>query len=149
MFQRDIQRFLSKVAISLQTDICWEWQACRHPDGHGKFSLRKRTAYAHRVAWQIFKGPIPMGLQVLHDCDNPPCCNPAHLFLGTVQDNRADAVAKGRHVCGEKVGNSKLIAEQVLAIRADSRAQRAIAKDYGVSRSLIGQIKQGLIWQAI
>lgn len=64
--------------------------------GHRRIWFEGRMRLAHRVAWMITNGPIPDGLCVLHRCDNPPCVNPAHLFLGTVQDNNADRDAKGR-----------------------------------------------------
>lgn len=63
-----------------------------------------RKLMAHRAAWELNSGPIPEGLVVMHTCDNPPCCNPSHLRLGTVADNQADMKKKGRHLNGAKVG---------------------------------------------
>jgi hypothetical protein len=79
-------------------DECWEWQGPRLPKGYGYLSARGRAGceYAHRIAWEITNGAIPAGVFVLHHCDNPPCCNPAHLWLGTSGDNNRDAVRKGR-----------------------------------------------------
>lgn len=88
-------RFWSKVLIGNE---CWEWQAACHRHGHGMFALRGRMHYAHRVAWELWYGPVPDGLFVLHRCDNPPCARPDHLFLGTQTDNMADAFQKGRMV---------------------------------------------------
>jgi hypothetical protein len=83
---------------------CWPWTGSCTRHGYGKLSA---TEVAHRVAWELTNGPIPSGLCVLHRCDNPPCCNPAHLFLGTRSDNVADMVAKGRAAVGDKAGARK------------------------------------------
>lgn len=92
------ERFWSKVATK-GPDDCWEWGAGIGANGYGKFRLSdpRREAGAHRMAWALAKGAeVPEGLCVLHKCDNPPCCNPAHLFLGTKGDNNRDRAEKGR-----------------------------------------------------
>lgn len=83
-------------ALVLVQDGCWDWLGYKQPEGYGTFPHRG-THYAHRVSYQLHVGPIPDGLHVLHSCDNPPCSNPAHLFLGTVADNMHDRDRKGRH----------------------------------------------------
>lgn len=94
-------RFWDKVCFG-QPDACWEWAGARKgSQGYGEFGVNRMPATAHRVAWELTHGPIPDGLFVLHRCDNPPCCNPAHLFLGTHQDNMADRDAKGRVAHGD------------------------------------------------
>lgn len=75
---------------------CLVWTGCRDRDGYGWITINYEQLYVHRVAWALKHGPIPDGMQVLHACDNPPCLNTAHLFLGTNLDNIADKVAKGR-----------------------------------------------------
>ncbi len=125
---------------------CWEFEGSRLPFGYGQISnpggIPKRT---HCLMWEIVFGPIPEGLCVLHTCDNPPCCNPAHLFLGTRTDNAADKVAKGRQAKGETL--SKLTLEQVKAIRADQRSGYVVAKEYGVNGSTICRIRTGTRWK--
>lgn len=95
------KRFSSKVDRSGGPAACWPWKgAWRTEKGYGRIlkDRRKgRALRAHRVAWELAHGPIPLGLCVCHACDNPPCCNPAHLFLGTMLDNNRDRDAKDRH----------------------------------------------------
>lgn len=83
-------------------DECWEWTGYRLRLGYGRLTYHGRTTAAHRLAYAFAHGPIPEGLFICHRCDNPPCCNPAHLFLGTVADNNADMRAKGRHRTGDQ-----------------------------------------------
>lgn len=75
---------------------CWVWDGWRLPSGYGTLRFGRRTVLAHRLAWVTWVGPIPAGMQVCHRCDNPPCINPAHLFVGTQTDNLLDMSAKGR-----------------------------------------------------
>ena len=86
-------RFVSKGS----DDDCWMWTGNKLPSGYGLIGVNKRTKYAHRLSYEIAKGPIPDGLIVMHHCDNPSCVNPAHLSVGTYADNNADMMRKGRH----------------------------------------------------
>jgi len=88
------ERFWAKVDRS---GDCWVWIGTRWPTGYGQMRGDGRQLMAHRVAWQIVKGPIPEGLFVCHKCDNPPCVRPDHLFLGTAADNTRDRDVKGRN----------------------------------------------------
>jgi hypothetical protein len=141
------QRFWAKVE---KTATCWVWTACRHPQGYGQFGCAGRIVKAHRVAWELTHGPIPDGLQVCHRCDNPPCVNPDHLFLGTQRDNNHDCIAKGRakNLRGAAHGRARLSAEDVLAIRATHPAASysALARHYGVSKATIAAVVQGRNW---
>jgi len=98
----DHDHFWSKVH---KTDGCWLWTAGKFSTGYGQCHVRLWPMYAHRISWMISnQRNIPYGLFVLHRCDNPPCVNPDHLFLGTQLDNRRDSVAKGRTAKGERHG---------------------------------------------
>ena len=129
-------------------DGCWGWSACTNSLGYGHVAKR----YAHRVAYELFIGPIPHGMEVCHRCDNPPCTNPAHLFLGTRAQNAADAASKGRTLRGERNASAKLTAGQVREIRemcTNGWPQRRIARAFGVSQSQVSSIVRGKAWAGI
>jgi hypothetical protein len=90
--RREEDLFWAKMTQPSPT-ACWEWLGAKDRDGYG---YHWRVRRAHRTAWVLKCGPIPKGLWVLHTCDNPSCCNPAHLYLGTVQDNVRDRDERGR-----------------------------------------------------
>lgn len=90
------ERFWSKVSMA-GPDECWEWMGSRNTGGYGWFKVGDRATGSHRVAFELTSGPIPDGLLIRHRCDNPPCCNPAHMELGTPADNAADRTERGRH----------------------------------------------------
>lgn len=115
---------------------CWEWMAAKHKYGYGEIRDGKSGARASRKAYELWNGPIPEGRCVLHRCDNPPCCNPDHLFIGTHQDNMRDASMKGRL-------QKKLSPEQVASIRADKRLYRIIAAEFSIGLTIISNIKSG------
>ena len=111
---------------------------------------------AHRVSWEMSRGVIPFGLCVLHRCDNPPCVNPVHLFLGTRADNNADMAAKGRARAGvrrgESNGNAKLSSELVMGARSrwkGGEPQSSIARSLGVSRQTIWKLVHGVAWRHV
>lgn len=111
---------------------------------------------AHRLSWELHNGPIPPGLVVCHKCDNPPCVNPDHLFLGTQGDNLRDRDAKGKHNVrlhpelerGERNPNSRLSAVQISEIRrlASDNSQRGLGRMFGVSGTQIRRILSGEQW---
>lgn len=146
-------------------DECWEWRGSRGVSGYGCVELpeTRRLVGAHRASWILHFGSIPDGLFVLHRCDNPPCVNPHHLFLGTHEDNMADASVKGRIVAsrarGERSGNARLTDAQVAEIRRrhlsgvhparrTGNSTTELAREYGVTRQYIGQLVRGVWRQA-
>lgn len=138
----------------IRREGCWDWSgAKRTRGGYG----RMKGGYAHRISWAIHHGPIPAGLLVLHRCDNPPCSNPDHLFLGTQKDNMADAAAKGRlanrpnRASGERVGSSKLTATKARQIRelcAAGRTRRSVATQFGVNQASVSNVVLGKTWRS-
>lgn len=124
---------------------CHVWQWCTDHKGYGRGLERQgQRTRAHRQAWIATYGPIPDGLWVLHRCDNPPCVNPDHLFLGTHADNMADMVRKGRSTLGQRNGQAKLTDEDVVAIRtATDTTQVALAARYGISQPYVSRIRSG------
>jgi hypothetical protein len=111
-------RFWEKVDRG-EPDECWPWMGARDPSGYGRFAVgADRSEKASRIAWRLTNGAVPTGLHILHSCDNPPCCNPAHLRPGTHQENMADRVASNR-----RAGPSQT--DRVVAfIRANPGASR-------------------------
>src|SRR4051812_12464692 len=97
-------------------DECWPWHGAT-AGGYGQISIDGTKIPAHRVAYEVANGAIPEGLVVCHRCDNKVCCNPSHLFLGTIGDNTRDAQAKGLLAHGERSPRSKLTRKQVETIR--------------------------------
>lgn len=132
-------------------ESCWEWTGTKTTYGYGVVSHRNRNYRTHRFAWRLTHGAIPAGLQVLHRCDNPPCCNPHHLFIGTQVDNMADMERKGRsrRARGSRNGHSKLTEKQVYEILRMLGTQQSIADMYGVSQRTISQIKRREHWKHV
>lgn len=145
------ERFWEKVDKRGGLD-CWLWKAGRHEQGYGQIKVKGKTLLAHRVAYQLRYGELPEGHCVLHDCDNPPCCNPAHLFSGTQNDNVQDKTKKERQACRESHGMAKLTEKEVAEIRRDyvfgSRIHGgpALGRKYGVSAAQICYIVKGESW---
>lgn len=140
-----------------KTDSCWLWTGPVDHDGYGLFSaprwVAKRTWRAHRLAWSLTTGGAAAGMHVCHHCDNPPCVNPAHLFLGTAKDNFHDCLNKGRY-SPKGTGNAaaKLTPERAQHIRdlyaRGALSQQAIANDLGVHQTTVSSIIRGKRWKA-
>lgn len=145
------ERFWRKVDVR-GPDECWPWLGCL-VKGYGSFRIDQVTAMpSHRFAWQDINGPFPPGQQACHSCDvrypvgsieNRRCCNPAHVWPGTIQENLRDATVKGRMARGERTG-SPLTPEAVRAIRHALDAgetQRSIARRHGLRQQTISRIR--------
>lgn len=149
------ERFWEKVDSAGGPDACWIWTGGTHRNGYGNLRVGKKTIDAHRVSWELHNGPIPDGMCVCHSCpsgDNPSCVNPAHLWLGTKEDNNADRSAKGRTYrgTGENHFNAKLTWEKVRLIRHlrknEQKKTSDLAVSFSVSTSTIKRILQNRIW---
>lgn len=130
---------------------CWPWlAACNHErGGYGVFNDRGRMYRAHRLAFELGTGISPGRQVVMHTCDNPPCCNPAHLKLGTQAENIADQVAKQRQPRGEKNGQSRLSKVDVLAIRKlkqGGASSAAVARAFGINETAVYKIHSRQRW---
>lgn len=132
-------------------ESCWPFTGARNRDGYGSIWHAGRSRGAHVVALILASGVDKSdSMQALHSCDNPPCCNPAHLRWGTPADNVADMFERNRAVVpiGSAHKRSKLTEEQVLEIRSrDGQTLHALAAEFGVSFALIHQIRKGTIWR--
>lgn len=154
------ERFWARVDKSGR---CWIWVGTK-ANGYGELRVHGVDQRAHRVSWEMHFGPIPDGLFVCHRCDNPPCVNPSHLFLGTQKDNMADCRSKGRTETGSTVHpellprgeshwHAKFSEADVVAIRTQYAeggiSLRSIARQYGVSYSAIHLIVLRRSWRHV
>jgi hypothetical protein len=173
-FRRDTAQFCSRACkgayrlhrgfwecldMSGGPNACWEWQANRQHNGYGVIKSGGKNMIASRIVYAAVYGPIPPGLFVLHHCDNPPCCNPVHLFLGTTQDNSLDALHKGRlkgqylpgHIGlrGHTNSHAKLTEDNVRYIRAmrGQVTQRVLAVQLGIAVPTVSAIQLHRIWK--
>lgn len=141
---------------------CWPYEGTTYGSGYGRLTLSGTGRAAHRAAYELANGAIPPGMLVCHRCDNPPCCNPAHLFLGTPKDNTRDMIAKGRNGARTKPGNFArgsdasrvaLTEDDVRGIRlaasSGSISQRALAARYGVTKSAVYSVIHRLTWSHV
>lgn len=161
--EKDLHRFWEKVAITANPNSCWEWQSAKGKYGYGRFSIKSTAFLAARLAFFIHTKIDPSELHVLHRCDNPPCCNPNHLFLGTAKDNMDDMRIKGRKVPrtyteedlnkirGSANRYAKLTEEQVVEIVSvylkGSVTHLDLAKKYNVSQGTIKDVIVGKTWK--
>ncbi|TSA41005.1 MAG: HNH endonuclease [Verrucomicrobiales bacterium] len=148
--QEQIDSFWSRVK---KTDDCWIFSGGKKGRGYGQHRFQGQSQSAHRVSFQLCKGEIPKGILVCHTCDNPPCVNPDHLFLGTGKDNAQDMLKKGREnkEKGSKRYCSKLTEETCLQLKRllPSMTDVQLSKRFGISRMAVWFIRNGLRWMHV
>ena len=156
--QKYVDQFWSKVDQSKGPEACWPWLASHIGKGYGQCNTGKGQGYSHRYAWTLTYGEIPDKLFVLHKCDNPTCCNPAHLWLGTCKDNLQDCSRKKRFFAqlhpdkmprGASHGRTKLAEEDVREIRkwiSGGMRVTETADAFGVSSAAVSLIISGKNW---
>jgi len=130
---------------------CWEWVGATI-SGYGHFGLNGRYARTHRYSWELHYGSIPAGIGVLHQCDNPLCVRPDHLFLGTQSDNMRDMHAKRRGNNRLRNGKAGLTENDVISILdelCDGRSQRTVSRKFGVSQTLMWALRAGKVWKIL
>lgn len=126
--------------VSQSETGCWIWIGHKSRSGYGQIQVNRRPCRANRVAYELFIGPIPEGLQICHRCDIPACVNPSHLFAGTGAENQRDSCLKARRC-------RKLTPDKVRAIRADPRMHTVIAAEYGIASSYVCNLKKRNSWR--
>ncbi len=149
------KKLLSSIEIS--DNGCWIWIKSKHKQGYGNFPYKSKVYLAHRISWTLFKGQIPNGLLVCHNCpkgDNPSCCNPDHLFLGNDKINSLDALSKGRlkSFNGEKHYFTKLQNKDIFEIRRLASLgilQQEIAEKFNISKSNVSKIVLKKTWKHV
>jgi uncharacterized protein (DUF433 family) len=155
-----LERFWSKVIFPTNLNDCWEWKGNeRNKDGYKRFTytpskLNRIEVSVHRFIFELYYGKITNNLVVCHNCDNPGCCNPTHLFLGTVADNMKDMVNKDRSCYGQYNGNSSLTEENISEIIENIisgvyKNKHQIADDFNVDVHCIQDIFREYTWTKI
>lgn len=143
--KNDLVRFWAKVHKQKK---CWKWIASTKAKGYGQFSIKSSMYLATRISYAIANSD-PGKFCVCHSCDNPNCVNPAHLWIGTIQEDMDDKVVKNRQARGEKNGQSKLTEKQVKEILESDEIHQVLATRYGISRSNISLVKRREAWKHV
>jgi len=145
------KKFHKSYVIDKETG-CWEWSKAKCEKGYGFFSVFGYSMRAHRASWFFKTGVrVAENLQVCHKCDNPPCVNPDHLFLGTAMDNNMDKISKGRqrNLRGSKMPNAILNEETALFILNSKDTAVKLAPILGVSETAVRNVRQGKTWKHV
>jgi len=151
MDEKRIAQFWLKIDSSGGPEECWPWTASYHRTGYGHTKFEGKYWLAHRAAYLLHYGRLQADLHVLHSCDNPPCCNPAHLYQGTREQNMLDMSSRGRGKSGSQAGRPfrKLTWEAVCAIRSEragGASVRSLATKHGIDPKTVRDILQRKLW---
>lgn len=148
----DVHRFWKYVLVDAP-DACWNWDGGAAPDGRGRFYLQGKSFKAPRIALWLHTSRQPGDMSVCHSCNNPPCCNPRHLYLGTEGDNARDRLRAGTQIRGEQHHRAKLTEREVREIRrlyaTGKYSQRELAAKFGVSQHPIRMAVQWKTWKHV
>ena len=147
-------RFLAKVNMPENPDMCWEWIGYKNKNGYGMININRKAIGTHRYSYELYNGAIPAGLHICHKCDNPACVNPRHLIAETNEWNHRDKINKGRQSClkGERNPRALITEDDVRTIRrrrANGETATAISKDYPISQPMVSHICCGRAWAHI
>lgn len=151
-----LNRFWSRVAFTANPNCCWEWTGCKNKKGYGYIGISTNNVTtnfkSHRLAYYLHNKVDPQDNLVMHKCDNPSCCNPNHLQLGTAKDNAEDRDTKGRGNDGDRNPMSKLTTDDVVRMRElfkEGKLRSEIAKEYNTSWANAHNICTGKAWKHI
>lgn len=137
-----LERFWENVDVKGE-DECWEWTAAKTTAGYGVIYWNSENTYAHRLSLELDNRPIPARFHACHKCDNPPCVNPKHLFVGSPRENMLDKVSKGRHPKGENHYAAKLLDSEIAEMRklvAENGIIVDIAKRFNVTSGYVVEV---------
>lgn len=149
------ERILDNIEIDNDTG-CWNWQGGKNQRGYGLIQSKDddgiwKSRAVHRVSYELYNGSIPVGLLACHHCDNPSCCNPQHIYIGTQKMNMADMISKGRKnpSRGANHWKAKVSDDEIASIRDNPDTYSSIGLQYGISASQVHRIKSRQSWKHI
>lgn len=148
--ENDVLKIRENISVG-NSSSCWEWIGCRTKAGYGRIKIQNTTYVITRLIYFLTYNVDPGPLLVLHTCDNPPCCNTKHLWLGDDRDNSRDRENKnrGNRLHGELCYNVKLSENDILTIRYSTSTDSILSEQFNIARRTIGRIRQGKMWKHV
>lgn len=141
---RLIENFKAKFITGTEEE-CWNWTAALDGKGYGQLRYGYKQYISSRLSWEVFRGPIPEGMLVLHKCDNRKCVNPNHLYIGTYSDNMGDRESRNRAPnAGRPITHSKEFIAYIKLLSSQGNSQMSISRSLGISQSFISQVLRGI-----